>query len=153
MEQRTRKSALLFGKREAKSPPSWLVILRGSHGTPSSLYYSYGTETKEETSSDSRRSSSSRHRRPPTPRVYVEGEPDDIVEVIEEHSLSERAGRRRRDRRAAGFRLVDPNLYGGGIRERKIQRTEFSIGGEEPATQEDAERLMDEFLTTFTKAD
>ena len=54
---------------------------------------------------------------------------------------------------------MDPNLYGGGIRERKIQRTEFSIGGEEPATQEkpaiqeDAERLMDEFLTTFTKAD
>lgn len=48
--------------------------------------------------------------------VVVEEEEDDIVEVIEEHSPDRRGSR---NKRASGFRTVDPAQFGGGTNARK----------------------------------
>ncbi|RMZ91702.1 hypothetical protein DV736_g1072, partial [Chaetothyriales sp. CBS 134916] len=46
--------------------------------------------------------------------IVVEEEPDDIVEVIEEHSPERRESRRESRTKRSGFRTVDPAEYGGG---------------------------------------
>ncbi|RMZ77984.1 hypothetical protein DV738_g4119, partial [Chaetothyriales sp. CBS 135597] len=46
--------------------------------------------------------------------IIVEEEPEDIIEVIEEHSPERRDSRRESRSKRSGFRTVDPAEFGGG---------------------------------------
>lgn len=60
-----------------------------------------------------------RRAQPPPPR----SEPDDVVEVFEEHSPVRRESKRESKRVSGGFRTVDPEAFGGGDRPmRKVSR-------------------------------
>ncbi|KAF2103729.1 hypothetical protein NA57DRAFT_69939 [Rhizodiscina lignyota] len=157
IERQTRKFAFIFGRDKPISPPKWLIVLRGVvnettplYRTSSTSYYSYSYSSASEPEGPEEVIVRGRYRSPlraPVPIPEGQAEGDDIVEVIEEHSPPRRRAQRRRSswykspyESAPVRRRADRTL----IPERASDET-----GAHP--EEDAERLMDEYLATFLK--